>query len=119
MINKYITVVETREFVNFAKQHLTDEEKNSLIDFLAENPKAGVLISGTGGLRKLRWARPNQGKSGSYRIIYYYHNDNIPLFLISAFAKNVMENISEAAKNEYAKLLKELVKQCEGRHGKI
>lgn len=119
MMTKYITVVETREFVNFAKQNLSEEEKKSLIDFLAENPKAGVLISGTGGLRKLRWARPHQGKSGSYRVIYYYHNENIPLFLISAFAKNVMENISEAAKNEYAKLLKELVRQYEGGNGKI
>lgn len=119
MMTKYITVVETREFVNFAKQNLSEEEKKSLIDFLAENPKAGVLISGTGGLRKLRWARSHQGKSGSYRVIYYYHNENIPLFLISAFAKNVMENISEAAKNEYAKLLKELVRQYEGGNGKI
>lgn len=116
MMTKYITVVETREFINFAKQNLSEEERKLLIDFLAGNPKAGVLIQGTGGLRKLRWAKPNQGKSGSYRVIYYYHNDNIPLFLISAFAKNVMENISDAAKKEYAKLLKELVKQYEGKN---
>lgn len=62
MITKYITVVETREFVNFAKQNLSEEEKKSLIDFLAENPKAGVLISGTGGLRKLRGGSVSSGK---------------------------------------------------------
>ena len=111
---KYITVVETKEFVSFAKAYLSDEEKKDLIDFLASNPKTGVLIQGTGGLRKMRWARKSQGKSGGYRIIYYYHNDNIPLFLISAFAKNVMENISDEAKNEFAKYLKLLVKEYEG-----
>lgn len=112
-MNKYITVVETSEFVKFAKQYLSDEERKDLIDFLAGSPKAGALIQGTGGLRKLRWARKSEGKSGGYRVIYYYHNDNIPLFLISAFAKNVMENISDAAKNEYAKLLKKLA-ECYG-----
>ena len=52
-----ITVVETAEFLKFEKDYLTEEERNALINYLAENPKDGVLIQGTGGLRKIRWNR--------------------------------------------------------------
>ena len=114
MTDKYMTVVETAEFIRFAKEYLTEDERKELIDYLASNPTAGDLIRVTGGLRKLRWARKNQGKSGSYRVIYFFYNETIPLFMISGFAKNVMENISPAACKQYAKLLKELVKQYKG-----
>lgn len=112
MTDKYMTVVETAEFIRFAKEYLTEDERKELIDYLASNPTAGDRE--TGGLRKLRWARKNQGKSGSYRVIYFFYNETIPLFMISGFAKNVMENISPAACKQYAKLLKELVKQYKG-----
>lgn len=114
MKDKMITVVEMGEFIRFSKEYLSDEEKNDLIDYLASNPSAGSLIQETGGLRKLRWARKNQGKSGSYRVVYFFYNEDIPLFLIYGFAKNVMENISPAAKKQYAKLLKDLVKHYKG-----
>ncbi len=114
MADKYMTVVETAEFIRFAKEYLTEGERKELIDYLASNPTAGDLIRETGGLRKLRWARKNQGKNGSYRVIYFFYNETIPLFMISGFAKNVMENISPAARKQYAKLLKELVKQYKG-----
>ena len=114
MADKYMTVVETAEFIRFAKEYLTEDERKELIDYLASNPTAGDLMREAGGLRKLRWARKNQGKSGSYRVIYFFYNETIPLFMISGFAKNVMENISPAARKQYAKLLKELVKQYKG-----
>ncbi len=41
-----------------------------LEEFLCVNPQAGVVIEGTGGLRKLRWALPNRGKCGSIRIVH-------------------------------------------------
>ena len=54
---------------------------------LAEHPNSGVLMEGTGGIRKLRWARQGGGKSGGIRIIYYFHNDSMPLYLLAAFGK--------------------------------
>jgi hypothetical protein len=45
---------------------------------LAEHPAAGMLIAGTGGVRKLRWAREGMGKSGGVRVIYYFHSEHLP-----------------------------------------
>ena len=106
---KMITVVEFENFARFAAKHLSADECEALKDFLAINPEGGVLIQGTGGLRKLRWAMQGRGKSGGVRVIYYYHNQDMPLLLISGFAKNEMENIRQAAKNAYKKLIPLLV----------
>jgi len=64
-----MTVVETSTFRNKARQLLTEEETRELIVFLARNPKAGDIMQGTGGIRKVRWAREHYGKSGGYRVI--------------------------------------------------
>ena len=76
-----------------------------LIDFLARNPLAGDVIAGTGGVRKLRWALPGRGKSGGARVIYYFHDERIPLFLLDAYAKNQQDNFSHAQRNAYRKFV--------------
>jgi len=52
-----LTVVETPEFLAAARKLLSDAERTTLVDFLAGNPMVGDVIPGTGGVRKLRWAR--------------------------------------------------------------
>lgn len=113
-MDKYITVIELPEFMAFARKYLSEQERVEIIDYIANHPEAGDLIQGTGGLRKFRWSANNKGKSGGYRIIHYYHNDNIPVFLVTAFAKNKMENISKEARNEYQKLLPLIIKAYQG-----
>ncbi|WP_298940686.1 type II toxin-antitoxin system RelE/ParE family toxin [uncultured Psychromonas sp.] len=77
---------------------------------MAEHPKAGDLMQGTGGIRKLRWAKSGSGKSGGVRVIYYFHNESIPLFLLSLFGKNEKANLSHAERNLLAKFTSTLVK---------
>ena len=72
---------------------------------------AGVLIKGTGGIRKVRWAQEDAGKSGAYRVIYFYHSMEMPLFILNIFAKNEKANISQAERNELKQLTGLLVKQ--------
>lgn len=75
-------------------------------------------MEGTGGIRKLRWARGNKGKSAGVRIIYYYHDQRIPLYLLTVFGKNEKSNISKAERNELAKLAAILVQVAlEREHG--
>lgn len=105
------TVAETHEYHNKAKRLLSDMEMEAIIDYLSEHPKTGALIRGTGGIRKLRWSRDNKGKSGGVRVIYYYHNENTPLYLLTLFAKGDKINLSQQECNELAKLTK-LIKQA-------
>ena len=61
-------------------------------------------MQGTGGIRKFRWASGNRGKSGGVRVIYYFHNESMPLFLLTLFGKNEKANLSKAERNELTKL---------------
>jgi hypothetical protein len=60
-------------------------------------------------VRKLRWSRGGRGKSGGVRVIYYYHSDALPLYLLTLFAKNERANLSKAERNELADLVGLLV----------
>ena len=77
------TVVELPEYLRQAERLLSEQARTDLVDYLAAHPKAGVIMSGTGGIRKLRWARAGMGKSGGVRVIYYYHDEHLPLYLLT------------------------------------
>ena len=68
----------------------------SPFNYLAAHPAAGDLIAGTGGLRKLRWALEGRGKRGGARVIYFLHSEQLPLFLLTAYAKNERADLSVA-----------------------
>jgi hypothetical protein len=88
---------------------LSDEERTELIAYLSEHPNSGVLIQGTGGIRKIRWAKQGAGKSGGLRVIYYYHSENMPLYLLAAFGKNEKANITAEEKKLLSIAIKKLV----------
>ena len=83
----YITLVELPEYIRDADRLLDKKNQATLKDYLALNPKAGRLIQGTGGVRKLRWARRGSGKSGGVRVIYYFHSEQMPLFVLNMLGR--------------------------------
>ena len=105
-----ITVAETRPFQRKAVRLLSETEKTGLIAYLSVHPGAGVLIKGTGGIRKLRWARSGRGKSGGVRVVYYFHSQEMPLYLLALFGKNEKANLSMEEKNCLSRQVRELVK---------
>lgn len=58
-----------------------------------ENPKAGAVIKGSGGLRKIIWKVPGKGKSGGLRIIYYCL-DNDRIYMIFVYPKSEQEDLT-------------------------
>jgi hypothetical protein len=61
-----VTVIETPEFLAATRKLMEAGERGLLVDHLAHNPKAGDLIPGTGGVRKLRWGLEGRGKRGGH-----------------------------------------------------
>jgi len=104
-----LTVAEVPEYIRRAEKLLTATERRDVVDYLAAHPKAGDLMEGTGGVRKLRWGRGGQGKSGGLRVIYYFHSESMPLYLLTLFAKNERANLSKAERNDLAGLVDVLV----------
>ena len=79
---------------------MDDAERAELVGYLACNPTAGDLIPGTGGVRKLRWGLEGRGKRGGARIIFFYHDMEMPLFILEAFAKNDRANLTQSECHE-------------------
>jgi hypothetical protein len=106
------TIVELPEFLRRVDKLLGESERQSLISYVAEFPKSGVIMRGTGGIRKLRWAREGGGKSGGVRVVYYFHNEQIPLYLLTVFGKGEKSNLSPSERKELAGLVKLLIKSA-------
>jgi len=107
-VSQLIAVVETEEFLADVKGVLSEAEHDSLILYVAQYPEAGALIPETGGLRKLRWASKGKGKRGGSRVIYYFHDIEVPLFLMAIYAKNVQTDLSAQQRTALAAQLRAL-----------
>jgi hypothetical protein len=88
----------TQEFDRLAEGVFTDEELRQVELQLMANPNAGVVIPGTGGVRKLRVALPGRGKRGSARFIYFHLASKARLYFLTLYTKNRQATLSEAGK---------------------
>ena len=82
------TVIETPVYSGKVKRILTDDEREAFAVFIAQNPKAGSVVRGSGGVRKVRWAREGSGKSGGARVVYYNRLDSGEIWLLTLYAKS-------------------------------
>lgn len=105
----YNTVVELPQYIRRSEHLLDEKARNDIIDYLAAHPKAGKIMKGAGGIRKIRWKREGRGKSGGVRVIYYFYDNTMPLFLLTVFGKNEKDNLSGAERNQLAVLTGKLV----------
>ena len=97
----------TREFVRlpeFEKQckqiGLDEDSIKSIEDALLSNPAIGDIMRGTGGIRKFRIPLPDRGKSGGARVVYIDFVRYEKIYLLTVFAKNETDNLSQAERNE-------------------
>ena len=87
-------VAETPIYLARAEKLMSEAERISVIDLLAASPEVGDLIPGTGGLRKVRVPLAGRGKRGGARVIYYFYNETLPIYLLLAYAKNEQDDLS-------------------------
>lgn len=96
---------ETALFTKYLQDYLEDDEYRELQNFLIEQPNAGDLIQGTGGLRKLRWSLDGRGKRSGIRVIYYWQVAEDQIYLFTLYAKNEMSDLSNDEKKALKKML--------------
>lgn len=100
-------IIETPIFTKKINEVLSDDEYSELQRELVINPKAGALIPGGRGLRKLRWAISGRGKRGGLRVIYYWYTQDEKLYMLFPFKKSEQEDLTK----EQMKMLIEYVKE--------
>ncbi len=92
---------------------LTDTDLRRLQEELLANPQLGSVMQGTGGVRKMRFAFENRGKSGSVRVIYVDFEIREKLYLLTAYPKSEKDNLTKAERNELKKLVEILGSELE------
>jgi mRNA-degrading endonuclease RelE of RelBE toxin-antitoxin system len=85
--------IETKLFTRLVQGYLTDDEYQELQAILIEQPEAGDVIAGSGGVRKLCWKAPGRGKRGGYRVIYYVKPSRNVIWMLTMYPKNVAGSI--------------------------
>lgn len=104
-----MTVVETPYYLRKAAGLLDEEDREEPTTYIGSAPEAGDVIPESGGIRKIRWAAKGKGKRGGVRVIYYFHNKTLPVFLLTVYAKNQKGNLTKAERNEWKQLVPLLV----------
>jgi hypothetical protein len=103
------TVVETPSCLADAERLFSSDERKAIVDRLAADPTCGVVIPGSGGIRKVRFGFGSREKSGGARIIYLFSGVDLPVFVLTAFAKNEKANLSAAERNALGKMVAAMI----------
>jgi hypothetical protein len=103
------TVVETPSYLADAERLFSPEERLAIVDRLAADPTCGVVVPGSGGIRKVRFGFGGRGKSSGARIIYLFSGERMPVFVLAVFAKNEKANLSPAERNALAKMVTDMI----------
>jgi mRNA-degrading endonuclease RelE of RelBE toxin-antitoxin system len=101
------TVIETPVFSKRAEELLSASERENFAVFISQNPTAGSIVRGSGGVRKVRWARSGYGKSGGVRVIYYNIPKTEEIWLLTLYAKNERSTIP----GHELRLIKEVIER--------
>lgn len=88
-----LTVIESAEFMAWARSVWSDAEREAFVDWIAVNPTAGDVIPGAAPLRKVRWSRSGMGKRGGARVIYFTRLANGEIVLLLVYAKSKFDNL--------------------------
>lgn len=107
------TFIEVPLFTKHWKEiGLDDDELQALQIMLLKDPESGLIMEGTGGIRKVRFPLENRGKSGSVRVCYTDFAEYEVIYLLTAFEKKDQENLTDEEKNVLKKLVKSLKEEA-------
>ena len=100
--------VELPPFARQRRCYLGDGQFLVLQNLLLLNPELGVLVQGTGGLRKLRFpdAKGQKGKRGGIRLIYYWWKPGQQIWLFTIYRKGEIRDLTAREKSTLRELLR-------------
>ena len=100
-------VVETPVFTRVMTGLIDDDAYRVLQLALLLRPTQGAVIRHSGGLRKLRWARPGAGKRGGLRITYYWAATEAVFYMLFVYSKSDKGDLTPAQIRRLGQLVQE------------
>lgn len=85
--------IESAAFDRLRPDYLDDDDYDALQQYMMQNPEAGPVVPGSGGVRKLRWRIGGAGKRGGLRVIYYVRYQPSEFWMLTLYAKAKQENV--------------------------
>jgi hypothetical protein len=113
-MTELVTVVESPLYLDRAGRLMSEAERGHVIDVIAANPAAGVLIKGMNGVRKMRIPLRGRGKRGGGRVVYWFHSSDYPAVLMFVFAKNEAPDLTGEERKRMVSLSAMLIAQLGG-----
>jgi hypothetical protein len=106
--NYMISIAEVKAFITDADKIFTVEELDELRTHLAQFPDSGDIIPDTGGVRKLRHGAKGQGKRGGARVIYYFRDLNVPVYLLAVYTKGEKITLTHRDKRAMRQMVEQI-----------
>ena len=100
--------IETELFQRLLEQIGDKNLEKGIKEEILKSPKEGVVIPGSGGVRKIRIKKGDKGKSGSYRVLYLDLVNVKIVYLLFVFEKGSLSNISNEQKRRIRKISEDI-----------
>jgi mRNA-degrading endonuclease RelE of RelBE toxin-antitoxin system len=105
-----ISIAELKSASRVLDDLLSEQEHRELVDALAFNPEAGDVIPGTmNRLRKMRWSYGSKGKRGGIRIVYFFYDLNMPLYIVAVYQRKEALRITKSEEKLMLKVTEDLI----------
>ncbi|MGD0776572.1 MAG: type II toxin-antitoxin system RelE/ParE family toxin [Candidatus Solibacter sp.] len=114
MKNVIAEVVSLSGYESQVSSLLNEDEQMAMEFYIACAPEGHPVVPGAGGFRKARWARQGKGKSGGFRVIYFFLAEPGRVYMAAIYAKSRKETLSGADRNVLARLAAQIKKAAKG-----
>jgi len=102
--------IETPIFTKLVTDLVSDDEYRKIQLALVLRPEAGKIITGSGGLRKIRWKSGGSGKRGGLRLIYFWDVPEDRIYMLLIYKKAKQKDLNPNQLKILRNLVKELLK---------
>lgn len=101
----------TKTYERAIRKLLSEAARRDMEAAVLVDPGRAPVISGTGGIRKLRWAGSGRGKRGGIRTIYFYHAGPEAVYMLTAYAKADRDDLTPEDRRVLSRLVAAIKKE--------
>ena len=101
----------TTTYERAIRKLLSEAKRKEMEAAVLANPRRAPVISGTGGIRKLRWTGSGRGKRGGIRTIYFYHAGPEAVYMLTAYAKADRDDLTPEDRKVLSRLVATIKKE--------